>query len=200
MKFLAIVSAALVLAIPSFAAPVKTLMNLEGALNSEKQVLMDSSYCAMIAQRQMNLGVASVMKAVNTSAQVHIKKMQKAIKDLGGKNQAMMPSLPPSETDVGKIMKSITAQLNKLVKKDYPAYLKVASQEGAKSANMAFGASSTTDKYLATLINGVANNKKTWTKAQVYFVCPRCGYTVTKITFNTCPICAEPKAEFIKVK
>ncbi len=200
MKFLAIVSAALVLTIPAYAAPVKTLINLEGALNSEKQVLMDSSYCAMIAQRQKNLGVASVMKAVNTSAQVHVKKIQKAIKDLGGKTATMMPSLPPSETNAGKIMKSITAQLNKLVKKDYPAYLKIAAQEGAKSANIAFGGSAVTDKYLVTLISGVTANKKGWTTAQVYYVCPRCGYAVTKITFNTCPICAEPKAEFIKVK
>lgn len=200
MRLLAIVSAALVLAIPGYAAPVKTLANLELAFNAEKQIMMDSSYCALLAQRQKNLGVASVMKAVNGSAQVHVKKLQKAIKDLGGKPEVMMPSLPPAETNVGKIMKSITAQLDKLVKKDYPAYIKVATQEGAKSANMAFGGSSVTDKYLVALVNGVANNKKTWTKAQAYYLCPRCGYVVTKITFKNCPICAEEKEDFKLIK
>ncbi len=200
MKFLTIVSAALILAIPGYAAPVKTMLYLHAALNAENQILMDSSYCVLLAQRQKNLGIVSVMKAVNGSAQVHVKKIQKAIKDSGGKTGAMMPSLPPAETNVGKIMKSITAQLNKLVKQDYPAYIKVATQEGAKKANMAFGGSSITDKYLVDLINGVSANKKTWTKAKAYYLCPRCGYVVTKITFKNCPICAEEKEDFKTIK
>ncbi len=200
MKYIAVIAAALVLAMPSYSAPVKTLANLKTALAAESKVALDSSYCAMLAQNKKNYGVASLMKAVNASAAVHVKKINKAIADLGGKGASILPGLPPSEKSVDKVLASVMSQLNQLVNKQYPVYLKVAAQEGARSANTAFGASSVTDKNLISLITPVVKNKKVWNTAKAYFVCPRCGYVVTKITFKTCPICAEPRDEFKQVK
>ena len=200
MKYIAMVAAALALAIPSYSAPVKTLANLRTALAAENKLALDASYCAMLAQNKKNFGMASLMKAVNASATVHAKKITKAIADLGGKNASMLPGFPPSEKNLEKVLASVTSQLNQLVNKQYPVYLKVAAQEGARSANTAFGAASVTDKNLISLINPVVKNKKVWNTAKAYFVCPRCGYVVTKITFKTCPICAEPRDEFSQVK
>ena len=36
-------------------------------------------------------------------------------------------------------------------------------------------------------------------RAEITFVCPQCGNTVTTMTFEKCPVCFTPGKEFVKV-
>lgn len=196
MRYLALAAAALLLAVPVSSSNTSTLKNLQLALDAESRLAAESTAYAYQAQTQNYKGMALLFRAVSTSAQVHENKMITAIKALGGKPVTMVDRLVPSGKNLNVALKSINSQLSQLVKKDYPKYIKIATQEGVRDANLAFSYSSITDKALVSLVNGVAKNKKVWGTAQIYFICSCCGYTVSKLSFGTCPVCAGSKDKF----
>jgi rubrerythrin len=86
-------------------------------------------------------------------------------------------------------------------KKMYPEFIEEAKQEGNKQALVSFDYANKVEQIHAGLYQKAIDalkNKKELPKAD-YYVCPVCGNTFEGSTPDICPICATPKAKFMKI-
>jgi rubrerythrin len=85
--------------------------------------------------------------------------------------------------------------------KMYPQFIEEAKVEGNKKAIQSFDYANKVEAIHAELYKKAINSvkaQKDLPKAEI-FVCPVCGNTVEGNELDTCPICATPKAMFIKI-
>jgi rubrerythrin len=85
--------------------------------------------------------------------------------------------------------------------KMYPEYLAAAKQEGNKQATWSFDIANKVEQIHAKLYQKAIDAvkvKKEMPKVD-YYVCGTCGNTIEgEPTFERCPICGAPKAQFFK--
>jgi rubrerythrin len=87
-------------------------------------------------------------------------------------------------------------------KKMYPEFIEEAKKEGNKGALMSFDYANKVEQIHAAMYQKALDTlkaKKQPAKAQ-YWVCPVCGNTFEGTTPDACPICATPKAKFMKIE
>jgi rubrerythrin len=87
-------------------------------------------------------------------------------------------------------------------KKMYPEFIKDAKKEGNKQAQISFEYANKVEQIHAALYQkalDAVKSKKEVAKAD-YYVCPVCGNTFEGSTPDVCPICATPKAKFMKIE
>jgi rubrerythrin len=87
-------------------------------------------------------------------------------------------------------------------KKMYPDFIADAQKEGNKPAQVSFDYANKVEQIHAALYQKALDalkNKKEPAKAD-YWVCPVCGNTFEGSTPDVCPICATPKAKFMKIE
>jgi rubrerythrin len=86
-------------------------------------------------------------------------------------------------------------------KKMYPEFIEDAKQEGNKRALQSFDYANKVEQIHAGLYQKAINALKNKTELPKtdYYVCPVCGNTFEGSTPDICPICATPKAKFMKI-
>jgi rubrerythrin len=87
-------------------------------------------------------------------------------------------------------------------KKMYPEFIEDAKKDGNKKAELSFDYANQVEQIHAALYQKALDalkSKKEIAKAD-YYVCPVCGNTFERSTPDVCPICATPKAKFMKIE
>lgn len=87
-------------------------------------------------------------------------------------------------------------------KKMYPEFIEDAKKDGNKPAKISFEYANKVEQIHAALYQKALDalkSKKEIAKAD-YYVCPICGNTFEGSAPDVCPICATPKAKFIKIE
>jgi len=72
--------------------------------------------------------------------------------------------------------------------------------EKSKDAIKTLNGAVESEKSHAALFDEALKNINNWKEAKTLYVCDICGYTVLNITFDKCPVCFNPKDNFIEIK
>ena len=120
------------------------------------------------------------------------------IKKLGGTPTAKIDKVELKSTreNVQAAIKGETYERDVM----YPEFLKAAREEKNKDAVETFNFAKTAETEHARLYteaNGNLDQMKA--KGVQYYVCSICGYTTTKIDFEKCPACFNPKEKYVAV-
>ncbi|MCX7965727.1 MAG: rubrerythrin family protein [Syntrophorhabdaceae bacterium] len=81
----------------------------------------------------------------------------------------------------------------------YPEMIKIANEEGNKSAARSFHIANEVEKIHAELYKKALENIGKETEEFDYYICKVCGYTAEKEAPDTCPVCGAKKVAFYKV-
>jgi rubrerythrin len=87
-------------------------------------------------------------------------------------------------------------------KKMYPEFIEDAKKDGNKKAELSFDYANKVEQIHAAMYQKALDalkSKKDIAKAD-YYVCPVCGNTFEGSVPDVCPICATPKAKFMKIE
>jgi rubrerythrin len=177
-----------------------TLENLATAFQGESNAHARYTAFAKKADEEGYGKVASLFRAAAKAESIHAKNHLAAIKKLGG--QELKPELQKIEVKTTKenleaAIKGETYEFKTM----YPAFLAKARGDRKREAVRSFNYANSTEKGHAKLYKEALDNLEAWKGANVnFYVCRVCGNTVTQTDFTKCPVCFEPKTEYIAVK
>ena len=150
------------------------------------------------ADKEGYKAVASLFRAAAKSEEVHTANFAKAIKNLKGtpKVDKKTPVVQSTKNNLENALKNETKESGT----DYPALMKVAKDEGNKSAEMAYlGTIKANEAHQAFYKDALAN-LNAWKNAKKDFlVCTVCGYTTVDMSIKKCPVCSVPRDKFVTV-
>jgi len=203
MKKIALTALVLILA-ASFAvaaadAPKKTLDNLQAAFNGESNANAKYLAFATKADEEGYGQVASLFRAAAKAEEIHAATHAAVIKKMGGvpKADIQKPEVKSTKENLEAAIKGETYERDVM----YPDFIKVAKAEKNTDALEAFNFAKTAEAEHAKFysedlqkLDSLKGKAKT-----AFFVCTVCGYTVTKIDFDKCPSCFNPKDKYVKV-
>jgi rubrerythrin len=144
--------------------------------------------------------VASLFRAAAQAESIHASNHAKVIKEMGATPHARIdaPDVKSTRENLEAAIKGETYERDKM----YPDFLKQAridhnTTAAIRSLNLARTAEEEHARLYAAALSGLARLKGS--KAVIFFVCPKCGFTTRELTFAKCPSCFTPKKEFEKV-
>jgi rubrerythrin len=180
-------------------AMAKTIDNLQLAFTGESNANARYIAFAKQADQEGYPSVASLFRAAAKAEQIHANNHAAVIKKLG--------AVPAGKIDE-PVVKSTAENLEVAIKGEiyerdtmYPEFLRVARQEGAESAVLrTFNYAKSAEAEHARLYSE-AKGKLPSLKdlLETYYVCEVCGYTTTRLDFEKCPACGNPKEKYITV-
>ncbi len=178
----------------------KSMNNLQAAFNGESNAHARYIEFAKQADKEGYPSVAALFRAAARAEEVHAANHAKVLKTMG------MADIKPVLDKVE--VKSTRENLQAAVKGEtyerdvmYPDFLKVARSEANASAIETFNMAKSAEAEHAKLY-GEALAKLDSLKGQAgvkYYVCTICGFTVTKIDFEKCPVCFNPKEKYVAI-
>jgi rubrerythrin len=179
------------------AAPSKTLDNLMAAYNGESNARAKYLEFAKKADQEGYAGVASLFRAAARAEEVHATRHGEVIKKMGGTPKAdiKLPEIKTTAENLKAAVEGETYERDKM----YPEFIAEAKASGNRDALRAFNFAVAAETQHAKLYGEAAANLQAWKEAKTFYVCPECGNTVTKVTFEKCPVCFTPGKQFIKV-
>ncbi len=176
----------------------KTLDNLQAAFNGESNAHARYLEFAKQAATEGYPSVASLFRAAARAEQIHAENHAAVIKKLGGTPQAKIDKVVPKTTK-----ENLEAAIQgESYERDtmYPEFLKEARATANADALQTFNFAKSAETQHAQLYSeALANLASLKGKAQVYYVCTICGATTTKVDFNKCPSCFNPKEKYVQV-
>lgn len=176
-----------------------TLENLQAAFNGESNASAKYAAFAKKADAEGYGKVASLFRAASKAEEIHAKNHAAVITKLGGKAKAdiKLPEIKSTRENLQAALQGETYEFKAM----YPAFLKKARADRDRAAIRTFNFATGTEAGHAKLYKEALDNLEAWKGANVeFFVCKECGNTVTKVDFETCPICHEPKSFYFPVK
>jgi rubrerythrin len=166
---------------------VKTDENLKAAFAGESQANRMYLAFAKKADEEGLTQIAKLFRAAAQSETVH------ALNHL-----KVMGQVKSTVDNLGTAVSGETYEFKKM----YPDFIADAQKEGNKPAQVSFDYANKVEQIHAALYQNALDalkNKKEPAKAD-YWVCPVCGNTFEGSTPDMCPICATPKAKFMKIE
>jgi rubrerythrin len=179
-------------------AKATVLDNLMTAYNGESNAHARYEAFAKKADEEGHGPVASLFRAAARSEQVHVNNHAEVIKKMGGTPKADIkpPEVKSTKENLQAALAGETYERDTM----YPDFLKLAKAKGNKDAVRTFNFSLQAETQHAKLYKEALDNLDHWKGAKKdFFVCPTCGYTVEKITFEKCPVCSTPKDKYEKI-
>jgi len=182
------------------ADPVKqtVLDNLMTAYNGESNAHARYAAFAKKADDEGYGQVASLFRATARSEEIHANNHAEVIKELGGTSKASikLPPIASTKENLGAALEGETYERDTM----YPDFIKLAKDEGNKKAVRTFNFALQAETEHAKLYKDALDNLDKWKGAKRdFYVCPVCGYTVEKLTFEKCPACSTPKDKYEKI-
>lgn len=182
------------------AEPTKatTLDNLMKAYDGESNA--HSRYVAFAEKAdQEGYGqVASLFRAAARAEQIHVNNHAAVIQKMGGtaKVRLQKPDIKSTKENLEAALKGESYERDTM----YPDFIKLAKAKGDKDAFRTFNFALQAETEHAKLYKEALDNLDKWKDGKKdFFVCPVCGYTVAKITFEKCPVCNTPKEKYEKI-
>jgi rubrerythrin len=164
----------------------KTDENLKAAFAGESQANRMYLAFAKVAEKEGFPQVAKLFKAAAEAETVH------ALNHLN-----VMGSVKTTADNLSTAVTGETYEFTKM----YPQMIEDAKTEGNKKALQSFDYANKVEAIHADLYKkaiDAVKGKKDLPKADIY-VCPVCGNTFVDGEPDKCPICATPKAKFMKI-
>ena len=179
-------------------AKTTTLDNLQTAYNGESNAHARYEAFAKKASEEGYGQVASLFRAAARSEEIHFNNHAAVIKKMGGTPKADIkpPEVKSTKENLAAALQGESYERDTM----YPDFLKQAKAEGNKEAVETCNFSLQAETEHAKLYKEALDNLDTWkTGTKDFFVCPKCGFTVVKITFEKCPVCSTPKDKYEKI-
>jgi rubrerythrin len=179
-------------------APATTLDNLQAAYNGESNAQVRYQAFAKKADEEGWLGVASLFRAAAHSEGVHVARLAEVIKKMGGvpKADIQAPEVKTTKENLEAALKGESHERDAM----YPGFIKQARAERNTDALRVFNFAKSAETEHAKFYQAALAGMESWKAAKkTYFVCNHCGFTVEAVTFDKCPVCFEPKSEYIQV-
>lgn len=194
-RFILVTAALLIVASGAFAAT--TLDNLQTAYNGESNAHARYLAFADKAQADGYLGVASLFRAAAKAEQIHADNHAVVIKKLGAEPKANIdkPDVKTTKENIEAAIKGETYERDVM----YPEFLRIARADKNNDAVRTFNFAKTAEAEHAKLYTNASKNQEKMKAAETLYVCSVCGYTVTKIDFEKCPGCLNPKDKYVSV-
>ncbi len=162
---------------------MSTIDNLKNAFAGESQA--NRKYLAF-AKKADEEGLKQVAKLFRAAAEAETVHAHSHLRVLG--------SVKTTKENLQDAINGETYEFTKM----YPQMIEEAKKEGNKQALQSFEYANNVEKTHAALyqkaLNNLGNNETV-----DYFVCPFCGHTAEKDAPDKCPVCAAPKAKFIRI-
>jgi rubrerythrin len=175
-----------------------TLDNLMTAYNGESNAHARYLAFAKKADEQGYSQVASLFRAAARSEEIHANNHAEVIKKMGGtpKADVKTPDVKSTKENVEAALKGESQERDTM----YPDFIKLAKADGNKDAVRTFNFSLQAETEHAKLYKEALDNLDAWKVGKKdFFVCPVCGLTVIKLTFEKCPVCSTPKDKYEKI-
>jgi rubrerythrin len=165
----------------------KTQQNLEEAFAGESQASRKYLFFAEKAESEGHPQIARLFRAAAEAETVHARNHLKAMDGIGGTKENLKEAIKGEDYEFTKM---------------YPAFIEQAKAEANKRAEITFDYANKVEKihhglYQKALESLEAGQEP---KAEPYYVCPVCGYTVAGEAPERCPICGTPRSKFKRVE
>ena len=182
------------------AAAATTLDNLQAAFNGESNA--HASYLAFAAKADAEgfAPVASLFRAAARAEERHARNHSEVIRKLGATPVAMIAPPPVNST-----RENLEAAIQgESYERDvmYPTFIAKARQDGQTDAVNTFQLALAVETEHAQLYAEALKKLETLRggKPVVYYVCPYCGSTTSKLDFDLCPVCSTPQDQFEEIR
>jgi len=164
-----------------------TQKNLEEAFAGESQASRRYLFFAEKAESEGHPGIGRLFRAASESETVHARNHLKAMGGIGSTKDNLKAAISGESYEFTKM---------------YPGFIKQAKAENNQKAEIAFDYANKVEKihhglYQKALELLEAGKEP---KAEPYFVCPVCGYTVAGEAPEKCPVCGALRKMFKRVE
>lgn len=186
------------LAAPLFGSTSKVVENLQTAFNGESNAHARYLEFAGKADQEGFGSVASLFRAAARAEQIHADNHALVIRKLGGSPQATIEKVVVKST--GENLQ--VAIQGETYERDvmYPQFIKEARAERNTDAIQTFNYAKSAETEHARLYTEAHSNLPQLKGQGVsYYVCTVCGFTTTKMNFDKCPSCFNPKEAYVAV-
>lgn len=176
-----------------------TLENLQASYNGESNAKARYEAFAVKADAEGYTKAGSLFRAAAKAEEVHAASHAKVIQKLGGKPAAnvQQPEVKSTRENLETALKGETYERDTM----YPAFIKAAQVKGDKSAVTTFNHALKAEGQHAEYYAEALSSLEAWKGGTKDFaVCPECGNTTTDPSFKNCPVCGEPRRNFVAVK
>jgi len=165
----------------------KTQQNLEEAFAGESQASRRYLFFAEKAESEGHPQIARLFQAAAEAETVHARNHLKAMGGIGGTKDNLKEAISGENYEFTQM---------------YPAFLDQAKSENNKKAEITFSYANKVEKIHHDLYQKALEALEAGQepKAEPYFVCPVCGYTVAGEAPERCPICGTPGSKFKRVE
>jgi rubrerythrin len=173
------------------------LKNLQTAFNGESNANAKYTAFAKKADEEGYHHAASLFRAAARAEQIHAANHAAVIKKLGGTPEAKieLPEIKGTAENLKVAIAGEEYEANEM----YPAFIKEAEAQNNAAAVRTFHGALEAEKGHAQLYKDALANLTKMTVKTVYYVCPVCGYTAEKLTFDKCPVCHVPGEKFEQI-
>ncbi len=165
----------------------KTKENLAEAFAGESQASRRYLFFAEKADSEGYPQIARLFRAAAEAETVHARNHLKAMGGVGGTRDNLKEAISGENYEFTEM---------------YPAFIEQARSEADKRAEVTFSYANKVEKIHHDLyrkaLEALESGKEL--KAEPYFVCPVCGYTVAGEAPEKCPICGAPRGKFMRVE
>jgi rubrerythrin len=165
----------------------KTQPNLEEAFAGESQASRRYLYFAEKAESEGLPQIARLFRAASESETVHARNHLKAMGGIGTTKDNLKAAAEGESYEFTKM---------------YPGFIEQAKAEGNKKAEITFDYANKVEKIHHGLYRKALELLEAGkeAKAEPYYICPVCGYTVAGEAPEKCPVCGTPRKMFKKVE
>ncbi len=164
-----------------------TQKNLEEAFAGESQASRRYLYFAEKADSEGFLQIARLFRAAAESETVHARNHLKAMEGIGATGDNLKAAISGESYEFTQM---------------YPGFIEQAKVENNQKAEITFIYANKVEKIHHGLYRKALELLEAGkeAKAEPYFVCPVCGYTVAGEAPEKCPVCGTPRKMFKKVE
>ncbi len=176
----------------------KTLDNLMAAFNGESNARAKYLAFARKADEEGYETVASLFRAAARAEEIHAYNHGLVIKKMGGTPLANIktPEVKSTRENLEAAIAGETYERDVM----YPEFIRDAEAEKNAAAVRTCKAALAAEIEHARLYTEALNHLENWRQGKKdFFICEVCGYTVTEIPQEKCPVCFARKEKFIKV-
>ena len=164
-----------------------TQENLQEAFAGESQASRRYLFFAEKAESEGHPQIARLFRAAAEAETVHARNHLKAMGGIGSTKDNLKAAISGENYEFTKM---------------YPGFIEQAKSENNKKAEITFDYANKVEKIHHQLyqkaLEALEAGKEL--KAEPYFICPVCGYTVAGEAPERCPICGAPRSKFKRVE
>jgi len=185
-------------AVAPVAPAANTMEHMLIAFNGESNAQTKYTEFARKADEEGFLGVGSLFRAAAKAEGIHAANLKAEIEKQGGKAEPKLET-PVVKTTKENLEAAIAGETQES-EKMYPEFKAAAEAEKQDMAVILFGGAGKVEGDHAAMYTDTLKNLDAMKSGKKdFFVCLVCGYTMSQVPNDKCPVCMSPKEKFEKV-